>query len=300
MSLKLTWRQGKSAPENMRSFYGAAVALGNIAYFSAFKNVYSFELPDKWTKLQQCPYQLFGLAVINEQLTAIGGLNKPRHTTNILLSLKHGQSRSEWEQFLPPMPTARVCPASIATPTHLIVVGGGTSTSLYSGFLSTVEVMDIETLQWSTASGLPQVIDYPKMTLCDEHLYLSDNNNTLFSCSMEELLQSSKEPVSTDSINGGSVWTRLTNIPVRKTSSLVTLGGRVLAITSKDCNCRLTGAIHCYNKATNSWSIIGKMPTPRYCVLSAVLPTNKLVVVGGSIIIIDNCTYTEIGEVVQE
>ena len=269
------------------------MAYGNIAYFSTGHNVYSFELPDKWTKFKQCPHKSFGLAVINEQLTAIGGINKPRHTTNILLSLKHGQSRSEWEQFLPPMPTARVHSASIATPTHLVVVG---STSLFGDSLSTVEVMDIETLQWSTASGLPQVIDYPKMTLCDEHLYLSDDK-TLFSCSMEGLLQSSKEPVFTDSSNGGSVWTRLANIPVRNTSSLVTLRGRVLAITSENCNGRLTGAIHCYNKATNSWSIIGEMPTPRYDVLTAVLPTNKLVVVGGYTILND-CTDTEIGEVV--
>ena len=297
MSLKLTWRQGKSAPENVGSYVrGAAVSLGNIAYFSASKNVYSFELPDKWTKLQQCPHIYFGLAVINEQLTTIGGMKESWNSTNILLSLKHDQSGSEWKQFLPPMPTARAYPAIVTTPTHLVVVGG--ITSLVCIFLSTVEMMDIETHQWSTASGLP-VLGYPKMTLCDEHLYLADDNNTLLSCSMEGLLQSLKEPVSTDSSNGGSVWTRLANIPVSYTSSLVTLGGRVLAITSKDCNGRLTGAIHCYNKATNSWSIIGEMPTPRYYVLTAVLPTNKLVVVGGKTIW-KRCTDTEIWEVVPE
>ena len=276
------------------------MALGNIAYISALYNVYSFELPDKWTKLQQCPYRRSGLAVINEQLTAIGGAKETWNTTNILLSLKHGQSGSEWEQFLPPMPTARICPASVTTPTHLAVVGGKTSLYSYGVPLSTVEVMNIETLQWSTASGLPQVFGHPKMTLCDEHLYLSDNKNTLFSCSMEKLLQSSKEPVSTDISNGGSVWTRLANIPARYTSSIVTFKGRVLAITSIDHNGKLTGAIHCYNKATNSWSIIGEMPTPRYGVLTAVLPTNKLVVVGGYITISDRCTDTEIGEVVPE
>ena len=277
------------------------MALGNIAYFSALYNVYSFELPDKWTELQQCPHNLFGLAVINEQLTAIGGrVDESWNSTNILLSLKHGQSGSEWEQFLPPMPTARVRPASITTPTHLVVVGGSYFSIDFCDSLSTVEVMNIETLQWSTASGLPQVTGFPKITLCDEHLHLSDNKNTLFSCSMEELLQSSKEPVSTDSSNGGSVWTRLANIPVRNTSSLVTLGGHVLAITSKDCNGRLTGAIHYYNKATNSWSIIGEMPTPREDVLTAVLPTNKLVVVGGYITIWNRCIDTEIGAVVPE
>ena len=69
----------------------------------------------------------------------------------------------------------------------------------------------------------------------------------------------------------------------------------MLAITSEDCNGKLTGAIHCYNKATNSWSIIGEMPTPQYDVLTAVLPTNKLVVVGGNITIWNGCKDNEIG-----
>ena len=133
MSLKLTWRQGKSAPENIKSLYGAAVALGNIAYFSKGLYVYSFELPDKWTKLEQCPHNSFSLAVINEQLTDIGGENESQHSTNILLSLKHGQSVSEWKQFLPPMPTSKVHPASVTTPTHLVVVGGSNSQSIISG-----------------------------------------------------------------------------------------------------------------------------------------------------------------------
>ena len=280
----------------MGSYAGEAVAHRKIAYFSTGHNVYSFELPDKWTEFQQCPHRLSGLAVINEQLIAIGGIDKSQNTTNTLLRLKKKLLRSKWKQLLSPMPTAKIYPAAVTTPTHLVVVGG--KTSYYGDPISTVEVMNVETLQWSTASDLPQVIDCPKMTLCDEHLYLSDNNDTLFYCSMEGLLQSSKEPVSTDSSNGESVWTKLANIPVRYTSSLVTLGGRVLAITSEDCNGRLTGAIHCYNKATNSWSIIGEMPTPRYHVLTAVLPTNKLVVVGGDRGLQDLCTDTEIGKFV--
>ena len=42
-----------------------------------------------------------------------------------------------------------------------------------------------------------------------------------------------------------------------------------------------TGAIHCYDVTTNSWCVIGEMPTPRCQVLTAVLPCNELVVVGG-------------------
>ena len=275
---------------------------GNIAYFSTEYNVYSFELPDKWTKLPQCPHRDSGLAIINEQLIAIGGYYS-WNTTNTLLSLKKKlllKSKliwSKWEQLFSPMPTARIHPAAVTTPTHLVVVGG--RISLFGTPLSTVEVMNIKTLQWSTASSLPQAVYYPRVTLCDGRLYLTHNDNTVFSCSTKGLLQSSNEPLSTDSSNGGSVWTRLANIPVHHTSSLVTLRGRVLAITSENCNGRLTGSIHCYNKATNSWSIIGETPTPKSHVLTAVLPTNELVVVGGDGGLLAHRTDTEIGKVVS-
>ena len=45
-----------------------------------------------------------------------------------------------------------------------------------------------------------------------------------------------------------------------------------------------TGAVHCYDAATNSWSVVGEMMIPRYCVLAAVLPgSHQLVVVGGMV-----------------
>ena len=51
-AVELTWRQGKPAPALMKSYQGAAVVHGNIAYFSHGYNVYSYKLlEDKWTTL---------------------------------------------------------------------------------------------------------------------------------------------------------------------------------------------------------------------------------------------------------
>ena len=58
------------------------------------------------------------------------------------------------------MPTKRVRPAAITTLTHLVVVGG--TKLLYSGGLSTVEVMDIKNQQWFTARSLPEKSPYPQ------------------------------------------------------------------------------------------------------------------------------------------
>ena len=272
--IKLTWRQGQPAPEVMGSKRGSAVVHGNTAYFSSVYNVYSYTVHEnKWTKLPQCKYERFAMVVINDALTTIGG--REYASTNTLLSL----SGSSWEEVLPPMPTKREFPAAANTPTRLVVGGG----DHYGNPMATVEVLNTETLQWSTASSLPERVSFPQITTCGGSFYLAidlaNGNTKVFSCSLEDLLKS------TNNSDGGSVWTRLANIPAPQMSTLATLRGRVLAIggTYSRYNPRPTGSIHCYDVATNSWSVLllGEMPTPRYWALTAVLPSNELVVVGG-------------------
>ena len=267
----------------MTSLIGTAVAHGNRVYFSASYRIYSFEYPEKWTPLQPSLYKLFGLAVVNEKLTTIGGRKPSSTIINTLFSLNED---GLWVKLLPAMPTERFNPAAVTTSTHLIVAGGSTSQAA----TAEVEVLDTKTHQWFTACSLPQVVANPPMTLCDGFLYLSNNINTVYSCSVEGLL------VSANSSDGGSLWTELAEIPVRINSSIVTLGGRVLAISSKNCDHSQTGAIYRYDETTNSWNIIGEMPTPRRDVLTEVLPSNKLVVVGGQTEQLEHRTLTEIGQ----
>ena len=262
------------------------MAHGNRVYFSASYRIYSYEYPEKWTPLQPSLYKLFGLAVVNEKLTTIGGRKPSSSIINTLFSLNEN---GLWVPLLPAMPTERFNPAAVTTSTHLIVAGGSTS----QAETAKVEVLDTKTLQWFTACSLPKVVANPPMTLCDGFLYLSNSTNTVYSCSVEGLLHSL---VSADSSSDRSLWTKLAKIPVRINSSIVTLGGRVLAISSKNCDHSQTGAIYCYDEATNSWSIIGEMPTPRRDVLTAVLPSNKLVVVGGQNEQLEHRTLTEIGQ----
>ena len=257
---------------------------GNTAYFSQHNSVYSYTLSqDKWTKLKQCEYLYFSMAVINDQLTTIGG-GHDATATNTLLCLSKSLWKMKWEELLPPMPTARIWSAAVTTPTHLIVAGGGTG---LGAALSVVETLDTNTLQWSSVSSSPEALQYPSMTLCNGQLYLSEHRK-IFSCSVEELLKSRK-PASTNS--SGSVWTKLTDIPVPYDARLTTLRGQVLAIGGSDQEYHgtPTGAIHQYNRSTNSWSVIGEMPTPREEPLVAVLPSHELIVVGGF-----SCDVTEI------
>ena len=93
------------------------------------------------------------------------------------------------------------------------------------------------------------------------------------------------------------MWTELGAVPAGCNSSLVTLRGCVLAIGGAD---NVLGgnprrAIHCYNVTTNSWSVIAEMPTPRSDVLTAVLPSNDLAVVGGWLSQSEDCSIVDIG-----
>lgn len=287
--LELKWRQGESVC--CHYINGSAVVHGNSAYFAYQYNAYCYTAPeDRWTKLPSSKCTDFALAVINDKLTTIGGcyLGKDVKYTNNLLSLSGGF----WEEFFPPMPTNRLLPAAVNTPTCLVVAGG--RQGFIVGHLSTVEVLNMETLQWSIACSLPETAGFPQITLCDGSLYIS-NHNKLFTSSVDELLKSCK-PVSADSDDGDSVWTRLANISVVHKFSLVTLCGRVLAIGGIDdvWSSNRTGAIHCYNATANLWSVIGEMPTPRSQFLAAVLPSNQLVVVGGKLSSDKFCSVTDI------
>ena len=268
---------------------GAAVVHGNTAYFSRGNSVYSYVLSqNEWTKLKRCKCQHFSMAVIFNQLTAIGGqCDGSDSATNTLLCLTMSSSETKWEELFPPMPTPRVQSAAVTIPNHLIVAGG--QTKLFGAALSAVETLDTNTFQWSSVSSSPEPLEYPNMTLCNGQLYLSKDSK-IFSCSMEELLKSCK-PASINRINGDSVWTQLADIPAPYWASLTTLRGQVLTIGGSDQQLYGTpiGAIHQYNNNTNSWSVIGEVPTPRARPLVAVLPSHELVVVGGF-----GCAVTEI------
>ena len=76
------------------------------------------------------------------------------------------------------------------------------------------------------------------------------------------------------------MWHQLADIPVTLSMS-TSLHGQLLAVGGMDSDLKATAAIHTYNTTTNSWEVVSHMTTPRLQCLSAVLPHNELMVVGG-------------------
>ena len=268
---ELTWRRKAQAPVPMSSSEGSVTYYDDVAYFSQGHNVYSFTYTeDLWGLLKQCKYKNFGMAVVNDRLTTIGG--EQSGTTIKNLFCVSGKPLKEWEE-IPLMPTARATPAVVRTSAHLIVAGGRGQRSL-----STVEVLNVNTFQWFSAKSSPEAFSHPHITLCSKYLYLSQNKS-IFSCSVEDLLKS-REFASTIT---SAVWKRLADIPVPYNASLTTLKWHVLAIGGSEefAGGKISGAIHRYNKNSDSWIVVGEMPTPRFNTLAANTHFRELVVVGG-------------------
>ena len=112
--------------------------------------------------------EYFTLAIVNGLLTAVGGL-QPDKLTNTLLSLTGGGSKRKWSEYFPHMRTKRYLPAVVCSGRLLVVARGGGDNDTP---LSTVEVMDTESLQWFTASSLPHPMTQASATICGENLYL--------------------------------------------------------------------------------------------------------------------------------
>ena len=293
-SFKLTWRKGKSVPCEMSRWYDAVVD-GSMVYIRSRGTVklYSYNNITRdiynWSLLPYC-VQNGSIAVIKGCLTIIGGGSPPNYS-NELLSFTaaanfRGSIRSEWTQKFPPMPTKRESTTSLCTGTALIVAGGRGG----SGVLSTVEVMNTETHQWFTAANLPQLMYRMSTTICGDQLYmlggLSKNHysiKSVYTCSLSTLLRSCviqqmRAPLAYEA----SVWKQLTDLSVKK-STCQSLHGRLLAIGGIMDSGKCSTAVHMYNSTTNSWEIISHMTTGRCDCFTAVLPDNRLMVVGGEI-----------------
>ena len=283
-SIRLRWRDGGRAPEKM--YFGSYTADGHMTYFrdGSTENVHAHNAATgKWNKLPNCPHKFFALVVVNGVLTAVGGSSSGY--TNKLLSLV---GKGKWVEQLPCMPTKRNNTAAVCSGKTLVVIGG------YSGVtLKTVELLDIDSLQWFIASELPHPLFRSSATVCGDNLYLvggfcEDINGTksVLTCSLSALVQSAKPAT----LGGRSekafsqteqVWREVASLPVTR-STCASLNGQLIAVGGRDShNKKITNSVYAYDPTTDHWDVISTMPTARRDCLVAVLPGNQLMVVGG-------------------
>ena len=286
-SFQLRWREGKRAPWK---WYRAsdAVVDGSMVYIQPGRSnskIYSYDVTsDSWSLLPDCVHENGSIAVINGCLTTVGGGSYPYYS-NELFSLTGKGSIRRWTKKFSPMPTKRSWTTSLCIGITLIVAGG---MGVRGTVLSTVEMLNTESHQWSTAANLPQPMFCASATVFGDQVYLlggiSKNltsPRSVYTCSVSTLLQDYPRYSRYSHKVYISIWEQVADLPVTQ-STCESFHGRLLVIggRTKDSG-RHTTAVHMYNSTTNSWEIISHMTTGRYECFTAVLPDNRLMVVGG-------------------
>ena len=261
--LRLSWKTLPTAP--VTSFEHASAVVGEKAYFKSARSVWEYNsTSQQWNQLPEHPLWGFSLVSVENELVTVGGFykNKLRLTkfSNKLYSFEEGK----WEEKYPPMPTKRwECTAFYRNP-ELVVLGGAQGNDL-----TCVEVLNIFNKQWTSVTSLPSPSRQLSVTVCGDYMYIHDaqpeSNFSIVRCSLLSLVV---------------YWEEIASLPVR-TSTLVTVNGHLLAMGGKSSEDLETNDINQYDPDTDSWQIVSQMKIGRSRCAAAVLPDNKLMVVGG-------------------
>ena len=287
-TLKLEWRDGPRTPfgtwgESVAVSEGIVYCRDDVSWSKIL--MYNSKI-GQWKVLPECSKRSFAIALVNGLLTAIGGKHSGTHTKT-LLSLSHdrllGISRQKWIEQFPPMTYYHNDPAVATTDTSLIVAGGwGPDQGK-----APVEVMDTKTLRWSTVASLPHPQRQGTATICGGRMYIGDGysgskwTKTLLMCEVNDLLQSATTQPQSPT-DPSQVWGEIAKLQYIN-SSLITLRGQLLAIggTVTESGEGETSEVRQYDVITNSWNVISHMTKTRHQCFAAVLPNDRVIVVGG-------------------
>ena len=161
--------------------------------------------------------------------------------------------------------------------------------------LKTVEVMNTKTLQWSTAANLLEPQVNACLSICGDYLYMLGGllidtvSKSVYSYPLSAIFRHDPK----------DHWKKVANLPYASATG-VSLHGHLLAIGGRESgNCSTcVRAVQMYNPITNSWEEIGYMSVGRSRCFAAVLPDNRLFVVGGWTDINEHTDRVEIATII--
>ena len=200
--------QGYSkAPEAMNR--GSTATDGTTIYFNSegSTSVHQYHSDSQqWSPQPDLPHPCSALVMADSKLTGVGGHLGLGEATNSLFSLMGEDWSKRWSRHFPPMATERYDTAAICHGRSLIVAGGDDGRNR----LTTVEVLNMDTQCWSTASSLPHPFSNADTSIIGERLYMlggSDQTGwtqSVLTCSISKLLHSCQ------TLSESTIWQRVT------------------------------------------------------------------------------------------
>ena len=217
-------------------------------------------------ELPSCPYKNSGLAMIDSELTTVGGMDRAGRT-NRLFTLRQGK----WVEVYPPMNTARSSPAVVSTSDgdYLIAIGGYVSDRVATATVELFQVKSSYCRIWFKLTDLPQPLHRPSATICGDQLHVIGKG---YSYSLQSL-PSYDGPITSPLTLS---WKPLP-LPV-KHSTAATLCGQLVLIGGWQGRSP-PNSIH--QLVEGQWVEIGSMTSGRWQCLAVSLSPDRILIVGG-------------------
>ena len=200
----------KAIPHKNKIYVCGGSSEGSLQYIVQVYNT----LKKEWSKLPPSHSQS-GVAIVEEQLTLIGGYTSYHILSNKLMTW----TGKEWQELYPPMHTARFYSGVLAIENLVIVSGGYVNTNI-----DTIECLDIKNKMWIQSNlKLPQPLSLHHMALCGEYIYIYHSDHGFWRMNKKDFMASltSLKPVAQE-------WERLEDAP--SSSSLLSLSMQPLLV----------------------------------------------------------------------
>ena len=251
-------------------YVGGGLTIGDYDYKVMVYDIHSGE----WATLPRYKTCFFGMAVIDNQLVLVGGVEVGEVKSKVLGAWR--AESKEWVHPYPDMPTARFLCSAVTYKEWLVVAGGNSEKGKY---LASVEVMNTSNKQWSTAPPLPVGWTMMKAAIVGDMCYfmggfISDaTTKKAFSMSLQALLnpKSSSE-------RDRQIWKEISELNVTSSTPLSISGSLFALGGEKDDK---TTTIQLYQPETGKWLKVGDLPHPRSLCTSAMINDREMMVVGG-------------------
>ena len=218
-------------------------------------------------QLPSCPYRDSGLAIIDSELTTVGGMDRAGRRTNRLFTLRQGK----WVEVYPPMNTAHSSPAVVSTSDgdYLIAIGGYDG----DGKTATVELFQVKSKRWCTLTDLPRPLPLPSATICGDQLHVIGHDDNGYSCSLQSLPSNDRPIASPLTLS----WKPVPPLPVTA-STAATLCGQLVLIGGRQRGSTVN-SIH--QLVEGQWVEIGSMTSGRWLCLAVSPSPDRILIVGG-------------------
>ena len=261
------------------------VVAGGNADVDNVQQVMFYRQDRGWGLLGKYSLSLFAMAVLEGRLLLlVGGYNLPLDTYSSDL-VQWDRPNRQWRPIFKPMPTPRSDAAALGYKQYLLVAGGSNGVEN----LSTVEVLDVRTVEWSLVAPLPIPIEGLIQSVSHVDPAHPDSDTwylmgwekglrrppSTFCIPLEHLVRQAR------SDGPAAAWAQLPDPPLASCGA-VTFRGCLLAVGGKDRQSTKKKDIYLYLPGTCEWLRVAELLTARHSCSCISLSSEEFLVIGGS------------------